>query len=70
MAGHKVAGIRFCLVDGANHPVDSTDYAFQLSAEGAMKQVLENGAWHVIEPVMSVEVTVPDEFQCKRKTFT
>ena len=68
LAGHKVAGLRFCLVDGANHPVDSTDYAFQLAAEGAMKQVLESGAWHIIEPVMSVEVTVPDEFQCKEKS--
>ena len=36
--------------------VDSSEFSFQCAAEGAMKDVFENGAWHIIEPVMKVEV--------------
>lgn len=38
LAGQKITGIRFRLQDGDNHCVDSSDWAFQQAAEGAMKQ--------------------------------
>ncbi|KAG1683979.1 Elongation factor G, mitochondrial [Nymphon striatum] len=66
LSGHKVAGIKFRLIDGAHHIVDSSDYAFTLAAIGAMKQgigVFEIGDWNVLEPIMSVEVVAPEEFQ-------
>ncbi|KAK2151059.1 hypothetical protein LSH36_377g02041 [Paralvinella palmiformis] len=78
LIGHKVTGVRFILEDGAHHAVDSSDYSFQLAAEGAVKQdyfvypsfparydtaVFEIGEWQVIEPVMLVEVTSPIEYQ-------
>lgn len=63
LIGHKVTGVRFVLQDGAHHAVDSSDYSFQLAAEGAVKQVYEIGEWQIIEPVMLVEVTSPTEYQ-------
>lgn len=63
LSGHPVAGVHFRLDDGAQHMVDSSDFSFQCAAEGAMKEVFENGAWQIIEPIMKVEVTVPREFQ-------
>jgi len=62
LSGHKVAGVHFRLDDGAHHMVDSSDFSFQCAAEGAMKDVFENGAWHIIEPVMKVEVNIPSEY--------
>ncbi|KAI0237439.1 Elongation factor G, mitochondrial [Lamellibrachia satsuma] len=64
LTGHKVSGVKFVLLDGAHHAVDSSEYSFQLAAEGAMKQVFEmRQQWLIIEPVMNVEVTAPLEFQ-------
>ena len=37
MTGHRVSGLRFVLEDGAHHIVDSSDWAFQQAAEGALK---------------------------------
>ena len=48
---------------GANHPVDSSELAFILATEGAIKQAYDHGKWQVIEPIMLVEITAPEEFQ-------
>jgi elongation factor G len=63
LSGHKLSGVRFRLQDGAHHIVDSSELAFMLAAQGAVKEVFENGGWQILEPVMSVEVTAPEEFQ-------
>ncbi|XP_044727096.1 elongation factor G, mitochondrial [Chrysoperla carnea] len=63
LSGHKLSGIKFRLQDGAHHIVDSSELAFMLAAQGAVRQVFENGSWQILEPIMSVEVTAPDEFQ-------
>lgn len=63
LSGHKLSGIKFRLIDGAHHIVDSSDLAFMLAAQGAIKEVFENGSWQILEPIMMVEVTVPEEFQ-------
>lgn len=63
LTGHKLAGIKFRLKDGAHHIVDSSELAFMLAAQGAVREVFENGGWQILEPIMSVEVTIPEEFQ-------
>ncbi|XP_013100626.1 elongation factor G, mitochondrial [Stomoxys calcitrans] len=63
LSGHKLAGIRFRLQDGGHHIVDSSELAFMLAAHGAVKEVFQNGGWQILEPIMMVEVTAPEEFQ-------
>uniref|UniRef100_T1JTG7 Elongation factor G, mitochondrial n=1 Tax=Tetranychus urticae TaxID=32264 RepID=T1JTG7_TETUR len=73
LSGNKIRGIKFRLKDGQSHSVDSNDIAFACAAVGAIKQVQKLGRWHIIEPIMKLEVTVPYEFSgpaiaaiCKR----
>ena len=63
LAGYPVLGMRVVLKDGAAHAVDSNEIAFRLAAQGAFKQAMEKGAPQLLEPIMSVEVQVPVEFQ-------
>ncbi|CAK1603455.1 unnamed protein product [Parnassius mnemosyne] len=62
LSGHKISGVKFRLQDGAHHIVDSSELAFFLAAKGAVKEVFENGSWQILEPIMFVEVTMPEEF--------
>ena len=51
------------VTDGAHHVVDSSDWAFYQCVQFAMDDTFEDGIWQVLEPIMKVEVTGPDEFQ-------
>lgn len=63
LTGHKIVGVRMVLQDGVSHSVDSSELAFRLAAVGAMRQAFLHATPTVLEPVMSVEVVAPDEFQ-------
>ncbi|KAL9929757.1 mitochondrial translation elongation factor G 1 [Glossina fuscipes fuscipes] len=63
LSGHKLSGVRFRLLDGAHHAVDSNELSFMMAAYGAIKEVFQNGSWQLLEPIMLVEVTAPEEFQ-------
>lgn len=63
LTGHKIVGVKMVLQDGAAHSVDSSELAFRLAAMGAIRQVFPQATPTVLEPVMSVEVVAPDEFQ-------
>ena len=58
-----MTGIQIRLQDGASHQVDSTEMAFLAAGEGAMRQVMEDGSWSLLEPVMQLEVSAPVEYQ-------
>ena len=63
MCGAPVVGIRVVLTDGAAHAVDSSELAFRAAARGAFKQGFAIADPILLEPIMEVEVDVPEEYQ-------
>ncbi len=61
--GYPVQGLRIVLEDGAHHPVDSSDQAFQAAARGAFRSHYGQGQPIALEPLMLVAVEGPSEFQ-------
>ncbi|MHB8918894.1 MAG: elongation factor G [Desulfocucumaceae bacterium] len=62
LAGYPVTGIKAVLVDGSYHPVDSSELAFKLAATLAFKKGTQQAKPVLLEPIMSVEVVVPENF--------
>jgi elongation factor G len=61
LAGAPVQGVRVRLVDGSYHTVDSSEMAFKIAGSMAFKQAYEKADPVLLEPIMEVEITVPDE---------
>ncbi len=61
-AGYPVVDMKVTLTDGSYHDVDSSDFAFQIAGRQAFKQLFMQGNPQLLEPVMSIEITTPDEF--------
>ena len=61
LAGAPVQGVRVLLVDGSYHTVDSSEMAFKVAGSMAFKQAYEQADPVLLEPIMEVDVTVPDE---------
>lgn len=61
-AGYPVVDMKVTLLDGSYHDVDSSDFAFQIAARQGFKELFMKGNPELLEPVMSIEVTTPDEF--------
>jgi elongation factor G len=61
LAGAPVQGVRVLLVDGSYHSVDSSEMAFKIAGSMAFKQAYEQADPVLLEPIMELEVTVPDD---------
>jgi elongation factor G len=61
VAGYPVKGVRVRLYDGSYHTVDSSEMAFKVAGSLAMKQALEQAAPVLLEPIMLVTVSVPED---------
>jgi elongation factor G len=61
LAGAPVQGVRVRLVDGSYHTVDSSEMAFKIAGSMAFKQAYEQADPVLLEPIMDVDVTVPDD---------
>ena len=62
LAGYPVVDLKVILYDGSYHPVDSSDIAFQIAGSMAIKKALSEAGSVLIEPIMNVEISAPDEF--------
>jgi elongation factor G len=61
LAGAPVQGVRVRLVDGSYHSVDSSEMAFKVAGSLAFKSAYEKAQPTLLEPIMQLEVTVPDD---------
>ena len=61
LAGYPVVDVRVELYDGKYHPVDSSDMAFQIAGSLGFKAAAEKAQPVLLEPIMNVEITVPEE---------
>lgn len=63
MLGQSVQGIRFIVKDGSSHAVDSSDLAFKICAAHALRDAIKRSQPVILEPIMTIEVQAPIEFQ-------
>ncbi|WP_028061212.1 elongation factor G [Candidatus Solirubrobacter pratensis] len=61
VAGYPVKGVKVTVFDGSYHTVDSSEMAFKLAGSLAMRQALEEAGSVLLEPIMLVTASVPDE---------
>ncbi len=62
LIGFPVVDMKVTLVDGAYHDVDSSAIAFEIATRAAMREAFESAGAILLEPIMKVEVTAPDEY--------
>jgi elongation factor G len=62
LAGYPVVDMKVTLFDGSFHEVDSSEMAFKMAGSMAFKEGVQRGSPVLLEPIMKVEVVVPDEY--------
>ncbi|NIJ14226.1 elongation factor G [Saccharomonospora amisosensis] len=62
LAGYPLVGLKFTLLDGAYHEVDSSEMAFKIAGSMAMKEAARKAGPVLLEPMMAVEVTTPEDY--------
>ena len=61
LAGYPISGVKVSVYDGKEHPVDSKPVAFEIAGRGAFKEACMQAGPVLLEPIMTVRVTVPEE---------
>lgn len=61
IAGFQVVDVRVTVYDGSHHPVDSSEMAFKVAGSMGFKKAMESAQATLLEPIMNVEVTCPDD---------
>ena len=62
LAGFPVVDVKATLIDGAYHDVDSSVLSFEIAARAAFRRALKEGGSVLLEPIMKVEVTTPEDY--------
>ena len=62
LARYPVVDIKAIVYDGSFHPVDSSEICFKIAGAGALKKGLSQGQPILLEPIMNIKVTVPNDF--------
>ena len=62
VAGFPVSNIKVTLVDGSYHPVDSNELSFKIAGSLAFKKGMEKASPVLLEPIMNLEIKVPEQF--------
>jgi len=62
LGGYEVMDFKVTLVDGSYHEVDSSEMAFKIAGSMAFKEAMRKGDPVLLEPMMKIEVTVPEEY--------
>lgn len=62
LGGFPVLGVSANVYDGSYHEVDSSEMAFHIAGSMAMKEAMQKGGAVLLEPIMKVEVTMPEEY--------
>ena len=61
MAGYPLVDVKFTLVDGAHHAVDSSAIAFEIAAKAGYRQTVPKASPQILEPIMNIDVFTPEE---------
>ncbi len=62
LAGYRMVDVKATVFDGSFHAVDSSDIAFKLASSIAFKACCEKAGMVLLEPIMEIEITVPDQY--------
>jgi len=62
LAGYPLVNLKLSLLDGAYHDVDSSEMAFKVAGSQALKEAARKAGPVILEPLMAVEVTTPEEY--------
>ena len=62
LAGYETVDFKATVIDGSYHEVDSSEMAFKIAASMAFKEGMKKGGAVILEPIMGVEIEVPDQY--------